>query len=48
MNVADIKLDKTIVQTQITQLMDSLPEEAIAEVRDFAEFLSQKHISKAG
>lgn len=47
LNIADIKLDKTIIQTQVTQLIDSLPEEAAVEVRNFAEFLKQKHLSRA-
>ncbi|MEO0769872.1 MAG: DUF4926 domain-containing protein [Cyanobacteria bacterium J06649_4] len=46
LNVADIKLDKNIIQAQVAQLMNTLPEEAIIEVRDFAEALSHKHLSK--
>lgn len=48
LNIADIKLDKTVIQTQVAKLMASLPEEAVVEVRDFVKALKQKHLSKAG
>ena len=38
LNLSDIKLDKATLQTQVTKLIDSLPEDAAVEVRDFAEF----------
>lgn len=46
LKLSDIKLDKTIIQNQVTEIMDYLPEEAVVEVRDFAESLKQKHLSK--
>ncbi|MEL6472047.1 MAG: DUF4926 domain-containing protein [Cyanobacteria bacterium J06623_4] len=48
LDVADIKLDKSIMQSQVTEIMDYLPEEIAVEVRDFAESLKQKYLTKAG
>lgn len=45
---ADIQLDRTTIQTQVIELLDYLPEDLLAEVRDFAEFLQQKNSKKAG
>ncbi len=44
---SDIKLDRTVIQTQVVEILDHLPEEILVEVRDFAEFLKQKHLGKA-
>jgi len=44
---ADIKLDRSVVKDQLIAIMDDLPEEAVAEVRDFAESLKQKYPAKA-
>lgn len=45
---SDIQLDRTTIHTQVLELLDYLPEDLLAEVRDFAEFLQQKHSKKAG
>lgn len=44
---ADIKLDKAVIRTQVTEIIDFLPEEVAVEVRDFAEALQQKYLAKA-
>lgn len=43
----DIKLDTMIVQNQVAEIIDSLPEDAVAEVRDFAKSLKQKYLARA-
>ncbi|MEM1253514.1 MAG: DUF4926 domain-containing protein [Cyanobacteria bacterium P01_H01_bin.21] len=45
---ADIQLERTIIEAQVIELLNYLPEELLAEVRDFAEFLKQKQNTKAG
>ncbi|MEM9162438.1 MAG: DUF4926 domain-containing protein [Cyanobacteria bacterium P01_F01_bin.4] len=45
---ADIQLERTIIQAQLIELLNYLPEDLLAEVRDFAEFLQQKQSKKAG
>lgn len=44
---ADIKLDKAVIQTQVTEIIERLPEEIAVEVRDFAESLQQRYFAKA-
>ncbi|MEM1239942.1 MAG: DUF4926 domain-containing protein [Cyanobacteria bacterium P01_H01_bin.26] len=44
----DIQLERTIVQEQVIELLSYLPEDLLAEVRDFAEFLKQKQQRKVG
>jgi hypothetical protein len=39
---SDIQLDRTIIQSQVIELLNSLPEDLLSEVRDFAEFLQHK------
>ncbi len=36
------------VREQLTLVLDNLSEDLILEVRDFAEFLQQKHLSRMG
>ncbi|ESA34444.1 hypothetical protein N836_16845 [Leptolyngbya sp. Heron Island J] len=45
---ADIQLERTIIEAQVIELLNYLPEDLLAEVRDFAEFLKQKQQQKAG
>lgn len=45
---ADIQLDRTTIQAQVVELLDYLPEDLLAEVRDFAEFLQLKQSKQAG
>jgi hypothetical protein len=45
---SDIQLDRTTIQAEVTELLNYLPEDLLAEVRDFAEFLQQKRTKKAG
>ncbi len=44
---ADIQLDRATVQAQVVEILDYLPEDLLAEVRDFAEFLQQRRSEKA-
>jgi hypothetical protein len=39
---SDIQLDRTTIQAQVIELLNYLPEDLLAEVRDFAEHLQQK------
>ena len=39
---SDIQLERTSIQAQVIELLNYLPEDLLAEVRDFAEFLQQK------
>lgn len=45
---ADIQLDRMTVQAQVNEILDCLPEELLAEVRDFAKYLQHKRSQKAG
>lgn len=45
---SDIQLERTVIQEQVIELLDYLPEDLLAEVRDFAEFLKHKQQRKAG
>lgn len=47
LNRADIQLAKDVVQTQVLEILAHLPEDLIAEVRDFAKFLQHKQQKKA-
>ena len=38
----DIQLERDIIKGQVLELLDCLPSDLLAEVRDFAEFLGQK------
>ncbi len=40
---SDIQLERSAVQAEVIALLDSLPEDLLAEVRDFAAFLQHKH-----
>ncbi len=42
---ADIQPERETIREQVLAILNSLPEDLIAEVRDFAEFLQQR---KAG
>lgn len=42
---ADIQLERETIREQVLAILNALPEDLIAEVRDFAEFLQQR---KAG
>ena len=44
---SDIQLDRTTIQAQVIELLNYLPEDLLAEVRDFAEYLQQKRSKKA-
>jgi hypothetical protein len=44
---SDIQLDRTTIQTQVIEILNYLPEDLLAEVRDFAEHLRQQS-KKAG
>jgi Domain of unknown function (DUF4926)/Protein of unknown function (DUF2281) len=39
---ADIQPDRDMIQSQVLAILKGLPEDLLAEVRDFAEFLQQK------
>ena len=45
---ADIQLERAIIEAQVIELLNYLPEDLLVEVRDFAEFLKQKQNKKAG
>ena len=45
---ADIELDRISLQTEVTELLGSLPEEGLVQVRDLAESLRQKQVRKVG
>lgn len=45
---ADIQLERETIQEQVLEILNHLPEDLMAEVRDFAEFLHQKQQRKAG
>ncbi|MGB3767243.1 MAG: DUF4926 domain-containing protein [Phormidesmis sp.] len=45
---ADIRLDRITVQAQVNEILECLPEDLLAEVRDFAEYLQHKRAQKAG
>jgi hypothetical protein len=45
---SDIQLERAVIQAQVTELLRDLPEDLLAEVRDFTEFLQQKQSKKAG
>ena len=47
LSAADIRLDRAVIQTQVIEILDYLPEEVLVEVRDFAESLKQKHLGEA-
>jgi hypothetical protein len=44
---ADIQLAKDAAQAEVLEILANLPEELVAEVRDFAEFLHQKQQREA-
>ena len=44
---ADIQLERDAIQARVVELLNYLPEDSLAEVRDFAEFLSQKQQHQA-
>lgn len=43
---SDIKLDGALIQIEVAELLSSLPEEGLAEIRDFATSLRQKYLRK--
>ncbi|MEO1394805.1 MAG: DUF4926 domain-containing protein [Cyanobacteria bacterium J06634_5] len=45
---SDIQLDRTTIHSQVTELLNYLPEDLLAEVRDFAEYLQHKQSKKVG
>ncbi|MEO0802850.1 MAG: DUF4926 domain-containing protein [Cyanobacteria bacterium J06642_2] len=45
---SDIQLDRTTIQAQVVEILGYLPEDLVAEIRDFAEYLHQKRSQKAG
>ena len=44
----DIQLERTVIEAQVIELLNRLPEDLLAEVRDFAEFLQHRQQQKAG
>jgi Domain of unknown function (DUF4926)/Protein of unknown function (DUF2281) len=42
---ADIQLERDIMREQVLAILNALPEDLVAEVRDFAEFLQQRKVS---
>lgn len=40
---ADIQLEREAIRGQVGKIIDTLPADLLVEVRDFAEFLQQKH-----
>ncbi|MBT9310814.1 DUF4926 domain-containing protein [Leptothoe kymatousa] len=42
----DIQLEREAIQARVVEMLNSLPEDVLAEVRDFAEFLTQKEHHK--
>ena len=45
---SDIQLDREAIQSEVISLLNYLPEDLLAEVRDFAEFLQQKQTRNVG
>ncbi|MBX2862282.1 MAG: DUF4926 domain-containing protein [Leptolyngbyaceae cyanobacterium MAG.088] len=48
---ADITLERDAIQARMIELLNSLPEDSLTEVRDFLEFLNQKQqhqVDKSG
>ena len=45
---SDVQLDRSTIQAQVIELLNYLPEDLLAEVRDFAEHLQQKRSKKVG
>ncbi|MBD2181284.1 DUF4926 domain-containing protein [Planktothrix sp. FACHB-1355] len=43
---ADIQLEREIIRGLVLELLDALPADLLAEVRDFAEFLQHKRQRK--
>lgn len=43
---ADIQLEPETIRGQVLEILDALPADLLVEVRDFAEFLQQKHQKK--
>jgi hypothetical protein len=41
---SDIQLERELIQAQVIELLHYLPEDLLAEVRDFAEFLRQRQM----
>lgn len=39
---ADLQLEREILKEEVLEILDSLPSDLLAEVRDFAEFLRHK------
>lgn len=42
----DIQLEPETIRGQVLEILDALPADLLVEVRDFAEFLQQKHQKK--
>jgi hypothetical protein len=42
---SDIQPEREMIQSQVLAILNVLPEELLAEVRDFAEFLQQREAS---
>jgi Domain of unknown function (DUF4926) len=42
---SDIQLEREMIQSQVLSILNGLPDELLAEVRDFAEFLQQQRAS---
>ena len=42
---SDIQPEREMIQAQVLAILNVLPEELLAEVRDFAEFLQQREAS---
>lgn len=45
---ADIELDRVFLQAEVTELLGSLPEEGLIQVRNLAESLRQRQVRKVG
>ena len=43
----DIELERTTIKAQVIELLNVLPEDLLAQVRDFAEFLRCEQAKKA-
>ena len=45
---SDIQLARSDIQKQVIELLEHMPEDLLAEVRDFVEFLQQKQERRVG
>ena len=48
LETADIQLERDIIRGQVVAILDALPADLLAEVRDFSEFLQFQRLRKVG